>query len=545
MRRSRDSAPGLKHAKLILVGSLVLVLSAVSAPLPSPALAAEPGAAAQAGSAPPAVTSTNISVEANPQLFATLCALHAAGFEAEMSAAGFHPVRARLRSELLRLQGPATEALRAFYRGHVLSDDATTLSRYISFALVVGPPPQFNYLLRHDQLPPDVLPIEGFGEVLANFYREAQIKRFWVQVQPEYEREIARLHGPVAQLVLTSTAYLRMLIKPDSPRTFAVYAEPLVGGTSNFRSYGDHYAIVVGPAGELPLDEIRHAFLHFLLDPLALRYRSVVAAKQPLLNLAARAPQLPDEYKQDFPSFLTECLVRAVELRLRRLPPEKLARAVDQAESEGYVLVRPFSREMAKFEKAEPAMSYYFPDLVRGIDVAEETRRLDKVEFAAAKPAASPSGAAAQSSPAGQSPSDVDAWLEEGERQIAAQNAEAATAAFQRVLAKDPEQARALYGLAVAAVLQGDADRAKELFHHLVAAPPQKEGRATARDPVILAWSHVYLGRISDVDGDRELAVSEYRAALAVEGAPETARLAAQRGIERGYQPGRVKAEKP
>jgi hypothetical protein len=93
--------------------------------------------------------------------------------------------------------------------------------------------------------------------------------------------------------------------------------------------------------------------------------------------------------------------------------------------------------------------------------------------------------------------------------------------------------------LAVAAVLQGDADRAKELFHRLVVNPPQpvgQAGAATKQDPLILAWSHVYLGRIYDVDGNRELAVSEYRAALSVQGAPESARLAAQRGIEKGYE---------
>jgi hypothetical protein len=51
-------------------------------------------------------------------------------------------------------------------------------------------------------------------------------------------------------------------------------------------------------------------------------------------------------------------------------------------------------------------------------------------------------------------------------------------------------------------------------------------------DPKILAWSHIYLGRIHDREGNRDLALSEYRAALAVEGAPDAARLAAQRGVE-------------
>src|SRR5207302_10414694 len=69
----------------------------------------------------------------------------------------------------------------------------------------------------------------------------------------------------------------------------------------------------------------------------------------------------------------------------------------------------------------------------------------------------------------------------------------------------------------------------KALFERLVVNPPGADGSRPglppgAKDPLILAWSHVYLGRIHDVDGNRELAVSEYRAALAVEGAPESAR---------------------
>ena len=55
-------------------------------------------------------------------------------------------------------------------------------------------------------------------------------------------------------------------------------------------------------------------------------------------------------------------------------------------------------------------------------------------------------------------------------------------------------------------------------------------------DPSNLSWSHIYLGRMYDVEGQRDLAVAEYRAALAVAGAPESARAAAQHGVDAGYQ---------
>lgn len=493
-------------------------------------------AAGQARSslAPPA----GVAIESNPQLFATLCALHAAGFEEDVSSAGFHPLRTQLRRELLQLNGPATQALRAYYAGHRIGDSAATLSRYVSFALVIGPPPEFHYVLRHAELPPDVLPIEGFNETLAGFYQEAQIDRLWARVQPAYEREAERLNESVAQIVLSSTGYLRELLRSDSPRTFSVYVEPMVGMKTNFRSYGNRYAIVLNPGSDLPVDEIRHAFLHFLLDPLAQRYPRPVAGKRPLLEAAARSPRLPVKYRDDFPAFLTECLIRAVELRLRRLPSEKLAAAVDEAEGNGYVLLRPFLRELVNFEKAGPAMSLYFPDLVRGIDVAEEVKRLERVKFAPAifaPPEVEHAGDAERAAGAKKEEErELTSWLLEGERQIAAKDGAAATATFERALSKYPDHSRALYGLAVAQLLEGEPERAKQLFHRLITSASETAPSAPAKDPMILAWSHVYLGRIHDGAGDRELAVSEYHAALAVAGAPESALQAARRGLEQG-----------
>jgi hypothetical protein len=58
-----------------------------------------------------------------------------------------------------------------------------------------------------------------------------------------------------------------------------------------------------------------------------------------------------------------------------------------------------------------------------------------------------------------------------------------------------------------------------------------------AASPSILAWSHVYLGRIRDLQDEREPAIKEYRAALGVNGAPEAARVAAQQGIAKPYRP--------
>jgi hypothetical protein len=484
--------------------------------------------------APAQPSASGISVEASQQLFSTMCALDAAGFDAEESTLAEMPSRLALRGELLKLQGPATDALRHFYRDHNLADSGETLSRYITFALVSGPPPTFQYQGNADLLPPDVAALEGFQKVLAAFYREAHLDLRWTQIEPEYNHAIARYQSPVRRIVTVSNAYLREILKPMQGRTFTVFVEPLVGNRTNFRNFGDHYAIVVGTGAQLPLDDIQHAYLHFMLDPLPLRYRKQVETKYGLLNVAARAPQLPTEYRTDFLSFTDECLIKAVELRLRHVTPEKLEAALVENDKAGFILVRPFVTQLQKFEKAEPAMTYYFSDIIAGIDVSAELKRLQDFTFAPFQEAPQPSQAAV--APEAQ-PAELDRWLAEGDHQIALKDAPAASATFEKVLAKYPNEPRAVYGLAIASILSGDGDRARELFEQLVAAPESGSANSGATsDPSILAWSHVYLGRIHDLEDERDQALIEYRTALAINGSPENARVAAQRGLDAAYK---------
>jgi tetratricopeptide (TPR) repeat protein len=481
-----------------------------------------------------------VAVETRQQLFATLCALDAAGFDSSVDTTNQSPGRVQLRERMLALQGPAVEALRKYYQEHALADPGITFSRFVSFALAAGPPPKFAFELRREDLPPDALALEGFNEVLANFYREAQLDQLWQHYQPDYERGVEFYSAPLSEVAFTASSYLREILKSNSPRTFSLYVEPLAGRKTNFRNYGDHYELVVGPISDPPMDDMRHAFLHFLLDPIAIQYRSQAARASPLLEYAARAPLLPVEFHDDYSAFFDECLVRAVELRLRRMAPAELASAIDQAESSGYVMVRPIYAGLSGFEKSEPAMSYYLPELIKGIDVAGESRRLRGVRFAEAAPsgeAVTAAGGVAVAAAPVISADPVEQELAEGQRQISARNGQAATASFERVLAAHPDDLRATYGLAVASALSGNPDRARELFSKIIAASKSSQAEGSARpDPANVSWSHIYLGRMYDVEGQRDLAVAEYQQALAVAGAPESARTAAQRGVEAGYQ---------
>src|SRR5436190_6471622 len=252
---------------IVLVGlCLAFVLpAAAQAPSPVPAQVQSPAPPAAQGPAPRPRTRTappsTVSVDGSEAMFTTMCALVAAGFESNVSSDNWTAFRAQMRERLRQQQGPAVEAVREFYRHHELRDPGATLSRYLWFGLVSGPAPAFQSILRRDELPPDVIALLGFSELLSTYYQEQKIGDLWQQVQPIYNREIQRLHEPLTQVVYTSAGYLRETLDPYGPRKFNIIVEPLVGRITNVRNFGDHYALVLSGADDIPLDVVRHAFL--------------------------------------------------------------------------------------------------------------------------------------------------------------------------------------------------------------------------------------------------------------------------------------------
>jgi hypothetical protein len=467
-------------------------------------------------------------------MFTTMCALLAAGFESDVSSENWTPMRAQLRDRMQHQEGPAVDAVREFYKKHELADAGAMLSQYIWFGLVSGPAPKFTPTLRRDELPPEVITLEGFSEILSAYYVEQHIGRLWVQVQPVYNHEIDQIHYAISQIVFVATNYLRELSSPGDPRTFTIMVEPLVGRITNVRNFQDHYAIVISGSADVPVDVVRHAYLHFLLDPLPLRYPHVIAVKRAVYDAATRAPRLTPDLRDDLPSYFAECLVRAVELKLKRMSPGEREAVIDGDDSDGYVLVRPLFKALATFEGAEPSMKLYFPDMVRTIDAGAEVKRVQAVKFAPANSAPKEGDTTTEYVVRQRKPhpttipndSDAIAELTEGERRIAEKHPRAAETSFQRVLAKYPDQPRALYGIGLVALLDRDAVRAKEVFGRLTTGD-----HAATQDPMVLTWSHIYLARIYDDEGQAEAAKTEYQAALAVTGGPEQAKQAAQKGL--------------
>jgi tetratricopeptide (TPR) repeat protein len=410
--------------------------------------------------------------------------------------------------------------LRNFVVSHHREGTPVDWSPYISFALSSSGPPDFKPNFTGLEEPPDLPQLEGFRGLLIRFYREAALNDLWNKLQPEYQREIARYHEPVSRVLLEANAYLRNPTSGYMGRRFFVFVEMLAPPNQvHTRSYKDDYFIVVTPTPKPHVEQVRHAYLHYLLDPLTAKFSEVVMKKRSLGDFAQGAAALDESYKSDFLLLTTESLIRAIETRLDRKPA-----AVQASLMEGYILTPFFSEALPAYEKQETAMRMYFPDMVASMDIRKESKRLDGVDLTVAPPKSA-------TAPVDRTPEPprelAEKTIDEAERFYEARDLEKAGSAFQKALLqteKKPLHARVYYGLARIAALNRDPQLAEQLFHKTLELSPDAHTRA---------WSEVYLGRLAQASTTPEEAVEHYRAALAVEGAPAKARQAAEEGLRK------------
>ena len=123
--------------------------------------------------------------------------------------------------------------------------------------------------------------------------------------------------------------------------------------------------------------------------------------------------------------------------------------------------------------------------------------------------------------------------LDLAEARLAAGDVATASAMARQALAVhsdslDPvaESARANFILARAAILTGHPEEAMDRFQKTL---------ATSKEPRLLAWSHIYLGRMLDLDCKRDEALAEYKEALESRDGQQDTRLAAERGVKTAY----------
>ena len=472
----------------------------------------------------------NVAILPDLRLFTTMAALNAAGFDVEFGSQ-YHPVREAVRHYADNLDPELLAELRSFYRIRKGDQtDESQLPKYISLAVSLTDPPALKAAVREELLPPDARNVAGFADLVRQFYEKANIEKRWSEVEPQYRAAIDQLGPALREMIVRTDAYLRVPLGRFGPRSLAIYVELAAPvNTVNFRSYQDNYYVVLGGSPNPQLDQVRHAYLHYHLDNLMTTYMTKIEGSGTMLNLVARAEGVDPVYASDFRVLATESLIRAVELRMDRVPAVRAKESVDMYYRSGLLLTPYFYDALSRFEQLEAGgIRDYFAEMIAGIQLKTEQQRFQssfKNIPIPQKTAARPEVPAAPVAPPANPGRDL---LKEGEAAFNSGNNPKAKEAFEKVLSDfDRNSGAALYGLALIASKEGDSEQAKQFFDRTV--------RSDSAEPSMRVWAYVFMARIFDLECNRERAVEYYQQATKVGDNTRNAQAAAREGISKPY----------
>jgi hypothetical protein len=469
----------------------------------------------------------NVSLDTSETLFTVLTAINTCGYDQELNASD--PLRAQIRAEVSKaVQNTPTaqDALAPmceFYREHQPPDSSRDLAQYVSLALYLQDPPTFTPKVKQAELPPEAASVAAFLPLMQAFYAKVGLHAIWEKNRARYSELTEAYHQPLSKMTFDTEIYLKLPSSGYLGRQFLVYIDAMgAPGQVNARNYSADYYVVISPSSSLKMQQIRHTYLHYLLDPLALKNGGSFKRLEPLLDQVKSAP-MDEAFKNNISLLVTECLVRAIEARTMgsaKTPEAERLKTLDQSDQEGYVLIRYFYEALIKFEKDPAGLRTMYAEMLSAIDIGKELRRAAQIQFA---------GEAAPELLHLARPRN-EALLLNAERRLSAGDIETAQKLAQQALEEDQEDpGRALFILAQIATRNKDMEGARTYFERAL---------QMAHEPKVIAWSHIYLGRIFDLKEERDVAVDHYRAALSAAGiALPEAKNAAERGIEQPYEP--------
>lgn len=472
-----------------------------------------------------------MSLKSNESLFVVLTAINTCGYDAELESSD--PLRIAIRGEVGRnLEASenakgAADSICEFYRDHQQSDPSHTLAQYVSLALYLTPPPALAPKVRESDLPPDASGVLGLVPLLNKFYAQAGLHEIWEQHAKTYAELGNRYGEPLARMISGTELYLRIPSGNYYGRNFTIYVEPMgAPSETNARNYANDYYVVITPgsANGLKTDQIRHAFLHYLLDPMVGTYAGGFDKLEPLLEAVKLAP-MDESFKSDASLLVTECLIRSIEARTMlggKAPLTDQDRAVEASMSQGFVLTRYFYERLLDFEKDSVGFRNALPAMLAQIEVHRELRQTAQIQFAAS---AQPELLQLARPKEGKLLVTAEERLSAGDRATAVKLAKEALAE------KTEDPGRAYFILAQAAATMGEA---RDYFEQAL--------KATS-EPKVVAWSHIYLGRMLDLRDEQEggalraQAVVHYQQAVNASESLPDAKAAAEQGLQKPFAP--------
>lgn len=492
------------------------------------------------------------SLETSESVFDVMAALNTCGYNKGLAASD--PVRQKVRDDInqaLLQSEPARETrdqLCDFIQTHTMNGPNLNLAAYISLALYLTPPPELTPNVPKSDLPPDAVPLVDLVPKLKAFAQAVNLHVIWVLQHAAYEAEVEKIHVPLSQTIVQMDLYLKQPPAGYGNRRFVVILEPLIApGEVNARVYGGDYIVVTSPVnGKLDLKAVKHTYLHFELEPMIYARSTSIDALTPILELVQPSP-LPYEYKSDILSLVTECLIRAIEahtmdtgVAVYKIPAHidrnQLA-AVNNAENryehavslvrhqtvqsdmvQGFILTQYFYEQLRIFENSPSTLQEAVGEMIYGMNVDIEKRRIQDIVFVSHTDQDVLQRASPQS-----------VILDQAERKLAAGDTAGAAQLAQQALAQHTgNPGRAQFILARAEIMSGKMEAAVQAF---------TQATQISHDPRTVAWSHIYLGRLDDLQDNRQAALTEYQAAMKARDGKADTKNAAEAGLKAPFAP--------
>ena len=498
-----------------------------------------------------------ISLVPSEPVFLMAAALNSCGYDEGLEESA--PVRRHVREEINQALAKSEEARNArdkvclYIAQHRMTGTEHDIAQYISLALYLTPPPELEISEELAQMPPDSTQVVEILPLLRSFISALDLHGIWLTLRPVYDKELDQLHDPLSKMIVSTDLYLKMPASTYEGRRFIVVIEPMLSPSLvNARIYGTDFVVVVSPVnGQIRMTDVRHTYLHYVIEPLLNARANAIDRTQPILKEVRDAP-MEFRYRSDTVPLTIECLIKAIEARTMDtgIPVYKIPANADRSEfpryererqlylqkvdavrvaavqhdmTQGFVLTQYFYEQLIQFEKDPASLSDTIGEMVYSMDVDQQVHRARNIEF----------DKQSDGEVLGRTRPRKLTGLDLAEARLASGDVASASAIAQQALADKSDSleavaagARANFILARAAVMTGKPDEAIDRFQKTL---------ATSKDQRLLAWSHIYLGRMLDLDCKRDEAVSEYQLALTVRDGQQDTRLAAERGVKSAY----------
>ncbi|HEV2135136.1 MAG TPA: hypothetical protein VGR47_12955 [Terracidiphilus sp.] len=498
-----------------------------------------------------------ISLISSEQVFFMGSALNACGYDEGLNESD--PIRKWVREQVTEALAKSEDArskrdkMCLFIAQHNLTGSDQDRAQYISLALYLSKPPNLEITVDPSDLPPDATQVTGIVPLVKDFAEAVDLNGIWLVARRSYDHEIDLLHDPLSNMIVKTDTYLKMPAEAYTGRRFIVVLEPMFSPHMvNARVYGLDYVVVVSPVnGTIPLNNVRHTYLHYVIDPLLFARYNGLQQLQPVLKTIQDAP-LDFRFRSD-PTLLTlECLIKAIEARTMDtgIPEYRIPAGVDRSQlpryqrqlelyqqkveaarvrqvqhdmAQGYVLTQYFYEQMLSFEKNAQSLSNAIGEMVYGMDVDQQVHRARETEFDKA------ADEDVLQRPVAVRLTGLDLAeqkLSQGDTATASELAQKAIAANNGTPAAVAAAARGYFILARVALMTRKPQEAFDDFNKTV---------AMGKDPRTLAWSHIYLGRMLDLSCRREEAMKQYQAAMENRDGALDTRVAAEHGEKAAY----------